>query len=70
MKIIKKEDWNYTLYDIGGEKYLIEVMVSSKNSGWAVYEVIHVLNFFEKGLIKIFPGEVSKIAQRIREREK
>lgn len=70
MKIIKKDGWNYTLYDMENGKYLLEVMVSSKNAGWAAYEVKHILNFLEKILIKIFPGQLSKIVQRIREREK
>jgi hypothetical protein len=69
MKIIRKENWNYTLYDTGGGIYLMEIIVSSNNAGWAVYEVIHRLNFFEKILIKISSGAAYKIAQKIRQRE-
>lgn len=65
-KIIKQEDWLYTLYEDDIGQYVLEVVVPAPTGAWASYEKTKILSEDEKARIIANPRVLDLIVEKIR----
>ena len=58
MKIIRQENWHYTLFENDDGSYVFDFLLPSPKAACVSYGVKVVLPRYEKLLIKIFPSRV------------
>lgn len=65
-KILKQEDWLYTLYEDEIGQYVLEVVVPASKGAWASYEKTKILSEEEKAHVIANPRVLDLIVDRIR----
>jgi hypothetical protein len=70
MKLIRRIDFVYTLFEDECGSFVLELIIPSENNAWAIYEKRVVLSPHEKSLIEALPERADHIANKLIDEEK
>jgi hypothetical protein len=70
MKLIRRIDFVYTIFENKCGSFILDLVISSANNAWAIYEKRVVLSSHEKSLIEAVPERADHIANKLIDEEK